>query len=210
MRRPYLALLLGAVFALSGCQGLIPGLDRPPPRLYELTPKSTFDKSLPRITSQIIVETPNASSGLTSSRIAVKERPVTLDYYAQSEWTDLAPNLVQTLMVESFENSKRALSVAREGSGLRSDYILQSDLREFQAELYRGPQPIVHIRINVKLIRMPSREIIANQSFEAEITSKSDTIDDVIETFDETLGKVLKQVVQWTVRRINREERGGR
>lgn len=199
-----LPLIAGVLIALAGCQSLIPGASKPPPRLYELTPKSSFNKSLPRISAQIIIETPTASSGLTSSRIAVKERPVTLDYYAQSEWTDIAPNLVQTLMVESFENSRRALSVAREGSGLRSDYILKPDLREFQAELFRGPTPVVNVRINVKLVRMPEREIVASRTFRAEVKSKSGNIDDVIEAFDEALGKVLKRIVEWTILNVNK------
>lgn len=210
MKTTLVALLAGATLSLGACQALIPGANRTPPRLYELTPKSTFDSSLPKITSQIIIETPTASSGLTTSRIAVKERAVTLDYYAQSEWTDLAPRLIQTLMVESFENSKRALSVAREGSGLRSDFILKPDLREFQAELYRGPEPVVHVRINVKLVRMPSREIIATATFETEQKAKSGEIDEIIQTYDEALGKVLKRIVGWTIRRVHAEERAGR
>lgn len=210
MSRRAVLLGLGATLALGACQSLIPGANRTPPRLYDLTPKSTFDKSLPRITSQIIIETPSASSGLTTSRIAVKERAVTLDYYALSEWTDVAPNLVQTLMVESFENSKRALSVAREGSGLRADFILKPEMREFQAELFRGPEPVINVRINVKLVRMPSREIIANATFQTEFKAKSGKIDDIVEAFDDALGKVLKRVVEWTVRRVSREERSGR
>ena len=203
--RPTL-LIFAAALALGACQSIVPGANRPPPRLYELTPKSTFDKSLPRIGAQIIVETPSASS---TSRIAVKERAVTLDYYAQSEWTDVAPNLVQTLLVESFENSKRALAVARDGSGLRADYILKPDLREFQAELYRGPQPSINVRINVKLVRMPSREIIASQTFQARITAKSGNLDDVIQAFDESLGKVLKRIVEWTIKEVRTEGRKG-
>ncbi len=210
MTRRAALLVLGTALLLSACQNLIPGANKAPPRLYELTPKSTFDGKLPRISAQIIIETPSASSGLTTSRIAVKERAVTLDYYAQSEWTDVAPNLVQTLMVESFENSKRALSVARDGSGLRSDYIIKADLREFQAELYRGPKPSVNVRINIKLVRMPERDIIASQTFQARVVASSGEIDDVIEAFDESLGKVLKRVVEWTILRVARDWRPSR
>jgi cholesterol transport system auxiliary component len=113
-------------------------------------------------------------------------------------------------MVESFENSKRALSVAREGSGLRSDFILKPELREFQAELYRGTQPVVHVRINVKLVRMPSREIIATETFDTEVTATGNDIDTVVLTFDDALGKVLKRIVTWTIQQVHREERAGR
>ena len=65
---PPAALALAAALAASACQGLIPGATRDPPRLYELTPKSTFDPTLPRVRSQLVVESPESASGLTTSR----------------------------------------------------------------------------------------------------------------------------------------------
>lgn len=202
------ALVLAAALAVSACQGLIPGATRDPPRLYELTPKSTFDPTLPRLRSQLVVETPEAASGLTTSRIAVKQRPTTLDYYARSEWTDLAPRLVQTKLIESFENSRKIVGVGREGAGLRSDYILKSELRHFEAQLYDAEKSLIRVVINVKLVRMPAREIVANRSFERTHTVESATIDGIIEGFDEALGGVLKRVVEWTIREMDARDRG--
>ena len=45
--------------------------------------------------------------------------------------------MVQTLMVESFDNFRCVVSVGRDTIGLRADYVLKSELREFQAE-YAG------------------------------------------------------------------------
>jgi cholesterol transport system auxiliary component len=202
------AAALTAAFAASACQGLIPGASRDPPRLYEVTPKSTFDPALPRVRSQLVVETPESAAGLQTSRIAVKQKPTTLDYYARSEWTDLAPRLVQTKLIESFENSGKIVSVGREGSGLRSDYILKSELRHFEAQLYDSEKPLIRVVVNVKLVRMPAREIVANRSFER--TQKVDVaeIDKLVEGFDEALGGVLKRVVEWTIREIDMRDRG--
>ncbi len=202
--------LLAISLALTGCQNLIPGADRPAPRLYELTPKSTFAADLPRISAQLIVETPEAAAGLQSSKIAVKQQATTLDYFARSEWSDLAPRLVQTKIVESFENSRRVVSVGREGSGLRSDYILKSELRHFEAQLFDTDQPLVHVTINVKLVKMPERDIIANRNFDRSSKAKSSSLEDVIEAFDEALGGALKRLVEWTVREIDARERGRR
>ncbi|HEY7608843.1 MAG TPA: ABC-type transport auxiliary lipoprotein family protein [Alphaproteobacteria bacterium] len=202
------ALALAAALAASACQSLIPGATRDPPRLYELTPKSTFDPALPRVRSQLVVETPEAASGLTTSRIAVKQRPTTLDYYARSEWTDVAPRLVQTKLIESFENSGKIVSVGREGSGLRSDYILKSELRHFEAQLYDSEKPLIRVVMNVKLVRMPAREIVANRSFERTHAVDTTGIDQLVEGFDEALGGVLKRVVEWTIREMDARDRG--
>ena len=202
------AAALCVAFAATACQGLIPGASRDPPRLYELTPKSTFDPALARVRSQLVVESPESASGLQTSRIAVKQRPTTLDYYARAEWTDLAPRLVQTKLIESFENSGKIVSVGREGSGLRSDYVLKSELRHFEAQLYETGKPLIRVVINVKLVKMPAREIIANRSFERTETVAAADIDKLVEGFDEALGGVLKRIVEWSIREMDMRDRG--
>jgi len=202
------AMALAAALAAGACQGLIPGATRDPPRLYELTPKSTFDPALPRVRSQLVVETPESASGLATSRIAVKQKPTTLDYYARAEWTDLAPRLIQTKLIESFENSGKIVSVGREGSGLRSDYILKSELRHFEAQLYDSKNPLIRVVINVKLVKMPQREIVANRPFERTKEVDAANIDQLVEGFDEALGGVLKRVVEWSIREMDARDRG--
>lgn len=214
MRRPLFpaslraAFALAAAFAASACQGLIPGASRDPPRLYDLTPKSTFDQSLPRIRSQLVVETPESAAGLQTSRIAVKQKATTLDYYARAEWTDLAPRLVQTKLIESFENTRKIVAVGREGSGLRSDYILKSELRAFEARLYDTDKPLVRVIIGVRLVKMPQREIIANSSFERTWPLEGADIDQIVEGFNEALGGAIKRVVEWTLREMDARDRG--
>ena len=107
--------------------------------------------------------------------------------------------MVQTLMIESFENSQRIISVGRESVGLRADFVLKSELREFQAEYFDGAPPQVRVVMNVKLVRMPERTIIGSESFERRIAATADRLDDVVEAFDGALGKVLRQMVEWTI-----------
>jgi cholesterol transport system auxiliary component len=171
-----------------------------PPQLYTLTPKSTFEPSLPRVEWQLVVERPVASAGINTQRIAVQRSPVTLDYFARASWTDQAPALVQTLLIESFENSGKIRAVTRESSQLRADYILQLELREFQAEYDKaGQPPQVHVRLNGKLIRMPDRTIIDNLTSDRIVRAEKSDMESVIVTFDETLGKVMKQIVEWAL-----------
>jgi len=201
--------LAAVAILVAGCSGLLPGSDRKPPQLYELTPKSTFAKDLPRIRAQLLVETPTASAGLRSSRIAIKLQPTTLDYFADSEWTDVATNLVQTLLIESFDNSGKIVGIAREGTGLRTDYLLKSDLREFQAELFKGRPASVHVRIRVRLVRWDNRDIVASEKFEASVALKDRNISSIVEGFDIALGRVLKKIVEWSLQRMHRHA-GGR
>ena len=191
------AALIVAALATASCA--LPGTGEPP-QLYTLTPKSTFDASLPRVDWQLVVERPVASAGINTQRIAVQRSPVTLDYFARASWTDQAPALVQTLLIESFENSGKIRAVTRESSQLRADYVLQIELREFQAEYDKpGQPPQAHVRLNGKLIRMPDRTIIANQTADRLVRAEKSDMENVVLAFDEALGKAMKQMVEWAL-----------
>ncbi|MDP7343523.1 MAG: ABC-type transport auxiliary lipoprotein family protein [Alphaproteobacteria bacterium] len=199
-----LAVLLVAAFALAGCtlEGMLSS-GAPAPSLYVLTPKSTFSGDLPNVDAQLVVEVPIASEGLNTHRIALRDSPLTLDFFANARWTERAPQMVQTLLVESFENTGKIVSVARQGVDLRADYALKTELREFQAEYSsRDEAPQVWVRLNAKLVRMPARIIVASQTFEARHAAAGSTMKDVVFAFDDSLNKVLKKSVVWTMNRL--------
>ena len=202
------ALAVAAIVLVAACSGaFLPG-QKPPPKLFDLTPKSTFDADLPRADWQLLVETPIAAAGINTTRIALKRSPTTLDYFAGAEWTDRGPALVQTLMIESFENTGKIISVGRETVALRSDFSLKLELREFQAEYYDETEvaPKVNVRINAKLVLMPDRIIMASETYGFEIQSDTNTLEDIVLAFNEALGKVLKRVVGWTLREATKVE----
>lgn len=201
------ACTVAALALLPACAGVLPG--GPPSDLYTLTPKSTFAEDLPRADWQLVVEEPLAAGGLDLDRIALRESPTELDYYAQARWTERAPRMVQTLLVESFENSGRIVAVGRQAIGLRSDFSLRSELREFQAEYMNGSPPQVRVRLNAKLIQQPQRAIIANENFEAVTQAEGATMAAIVWAFDRSLGKVLRDTVEWTLRTADRAADGG-
>ena len=196
-RRPVLVGLLGLLAA--GCTEILPG-QGPLPSLYTLTPKNSFSDNLPTVKVQLAIEEPIASGGIDTQKIALANHPLETQYYADARWTERAPQMVQTLMVESFENSHRIVAVGRQALSIRADYELKTDLREFQAEYFDGAKvPTAHVRINAKLVRYPKREIVASQTFEAKIPSASNDMLAIAAAFDEALGKVLRRLVEWTL-----------
>ena len=204
---------LAAILLLAGCTGLATLSDVTAPRdLYDLTPKSSFESGLPSVSAQLVVEEPTAAGGLNTDRIAVKPNPYEVQYFADSRWVDRAPLLVQTLLVESFENTGRVTSVGRQAIGLTSDYTVLTDLREFQARLGpRGADDLVaQVQLNMKIVKEPLGLIIASESFGAEARADSAAMLDVVEAFDEALGRSMKGAVEWAVRRIGENSAGSR
>ena len=196
---------LAAGAGLAGCGAARVLLLDEPARLFTLTPKSTFEGPLPTVGWQLLIETPVAANALDSVRIALYDNPFEIQYFAAIAWSARAPAMVQTLLVESFENSNRIVAVGRETVGLRANYVLKTELREFQAE-YAGPEdlgvrpPTVRVRINAKLVRVPERTIIGSLNFESLETAAGPMVDAVIPAFDEALGTVMGDIVEWTLR----------
>lgn len=197
-------LLAAAALPLSACGGLIP--QAPPSNIYNLSPKTTFPDSLPRVDWQLVVEEPYAAGGLDSHKIAIYTNPYEVKYYAEARWAERAPRMVQTLLVESFENTGKIVAVGRQSVGLRSDFNLKSDLREFQAVLRDGQtSPEVIVVLQVKLIAQPRQQIVASATFERRATAKSAGILNLVEAFDDALGKILRDTVAWAMTTAKKE-----
>ena len=193
-----MAVCAAAAASLAACQLLNAVTE--PIDLYTVTPKSTFDPDLPAVYWQLAVEAPAAAANLSTGRIAIALTPTSSDYYANAAWTDRAPLMVQTRIVDSFENTRKIVAVSRESIELRANYVLQPDLRNFEALYYYGMPPIVRVRIIAKLVRLPDRQIIGVASFERCVRARADKIPKVVEAFDQALGSVIKRLVSWTLR----------
>lgn len=198
--------ILPALFLVACSLPNLPGSGKPP-ELYDLTPKSTFSEDLPNVDWQLVVEVPTAPAGLDTNRIAVRETATKISYIKDVTWIDRVPSLVQTLLVESFENSGRIVAVGRESVGLRADYVLKLDVREFQLER-GGGKDRVKVRLSAKLVRMPERVIIGTMTAEHEVGIANSSIPTIVGGFDDALGKVLKKVVEWTLTLPSAEDSG--
>lgn len=205
IRTLFLTLSLALLGACTGLDTLRQASK--PNNLYLLTPKSTFSSSLPRVQKQIVVQEPTATAAVNTDQIAIQPTALQVQYLPQARWVDRAPLIVQALMVESFENSGKVAAVGRSTVGLRADYVIQPDLREFQglvvSETENGTSIRVEVRMNIKIIDEFEDKIIASSSFREYVVSASDQTDDLVEAFDIALGKTMRDAVEWSVRKIH-------
>ncbi|UUV08292.1 ABC-type transport auxiliary lipoprotein family protein [Ruegeria sp. YS9] len=206
MIKPAIAILTFAL--VGGCAGLGTLKQAAKPNdLYLLTPKSTFSSALPRIQKQIVVEEPTATAAVNTDQIAIQPTPFQVQYLPRARWVDRAPLIVQTLLIESFENSGKVAAVGRSTVGLRADYVIAPDLREFQgiviADPENGDKIRIEVRMNIKVIDEYDDKIIASNSFQENVVAASDQTSDLIKAFDLALGRAMRDSVEWSIRRIN-------
>jgi cholesterol transport system auxiliary component len=192
--------ILAGCLALGACAAALQFAAPEPPRLYELTPKSTFADDLPTVRSRLTVEVPTATAGLNSARIALRLTPTTLEYYAGASWIDVVPVMVQNLILESLDNTGKIDVLGREVVGVRADLALLIHVREFQAEYEGAGPPQVRVRLQARLIRLPRRTSLAATSEEFVARAAGTSLPAIVTAFDEAFGKALKRIVEWTLR----------
>jgi len=173
----------------------------PPPRQYTLSPVTGFPPGLRPVTWSLVVDEPTAPHQIDTSRIALMNGPFQVEYYADVEWTDNAPAMVQLLLIQSFQNTGRLPVVASTRQTLSTDFLLLSNLRKFQVERDASNVPQATVVLEPTLLRMPRREPVATARFEKTTPVAADSIDAVTTAFNTSLGEVIRQVVDWTLER---------
>lgn len=193
------AVLAGAsALTLAGCSDLI----GPPeaPKLYVLKPAMAPIAPGPKVTWALSIPIPDASASLDTRRIAILRPPASLDYYANAAWSDGLPTLIQTALLETFEKSERIDAVFRDSDAARMDYILQSDIGDFEAR-YDTPDgaPTAVVHIDVQLIDAVKRNIVAHLAVAEEMPAAANSVDAAVAAFDEALSRACAKIVGWTL-----------
>ena len=192
---------LGAVLLLSAgvaACGVIP--KREPTAIFEPTRASSApDPSWQQANWSLLVVKPAASAMLDNDRIAVRPAQGQITVYKASAWTDTAPDLVQAALVRRFEDSGKILSVARPGSGVRGDFQLQTELREFES-VYTSPgRPEVRVEIYAKLVKTGDGAVVAARVFRHTAEPSTEDVGSVADAFGVALSRATDDIVGWTL-----------
>jgi len=184
--------------ALTGCSA--GGLLAPsgaPPKIYTLSAPKEVASSAPQASWQLLIAMPAAVNNLNTTRIGIIPAPSRMDYYADVTWADRPPAMLQELLLQSFDRSGRIAAVQRQSGGLKSDFLLTTEIENFEVD-NAAAEPAAHIRVSARLVRSRDRAIIATRNFEATIPS-GNSFDGAIAAFDNGLQSMLPQFVDWTL-----------
>jgi cholesterol transport system auxiliary component len=195
------AVLVVATLACGGCGSLLDS-KLPVSTSYVLASAPAASTGVTRSDADLSIGRPDLAPGLDSERIAVlKGRQ--LDYYRGAQWGGRTTEVVQTLLVESFEDQQLFRSVTAEQSRVSSDYVLDVSVRDFQAEYAsENDAPTAHVTIMGRLIRVSDRQLV--QTFAATAGSKAsdNRMSEVAAAFESAAQKVVLELAQKTATAI--------
>jgi cholesterol transport system auxiliary component len=191
------AIVAGLASLCVGC-GSVLETDLPPSTNYVLTPAPASSTGVARSEADLSIGRPDLAPGLDSERIAVlKGRQ--LDYYRGVQWGGSMTEVVQTLLVDSFEDQQLFRSVTAEQSRVASEYVLDVSVRDFQAEYASdNDAPTAHVTILGRLIRVVDRQLVDTFSATAQSRASDNRMGAVAAAFETAAHKVVLELAQKT------------
>lgn len=191
------ALLLAVAIPLAACS-MVGGSKNV--TLYSPQLKIEPQANWPTVSWPLVVARPLASESLDSMHIAVRPQADTLQVYQGAVWSDAVPDLVQSELVRAFEDSGKIVAIGRQSTGVRGDFVLLTDIRQFES-VYRDPgqAPTVMVSIQAKLLAQPNTRVLATRRFDAEVPAASAEIPSVVAAFNAALTQVNGDIIGWTL-----------
>jgi cholesterol transport system auxiliary component len=201
-----------AAFALlsGGCSGSLLDTDLPAASIFVIAPAppATLQSNAATRAVDLSIGRPDVSPGLDTNRIAVlKGRQ--LDYYRGASWGGSTADIVQAFLVNSLEDQALFRSVTAEQARVAGDYVLDVEVRDFQAEYAKdGAPPIVRVRMIGRVIRIVDRGLVATVVAEAQSAASADRMHAVVAAFETGAQKVALDLAQKTAAAIAADEPG--
>jgi len=182
---------------LSGCAGGL--VKASPPDTYALSsaPEVTGQRSRNR---QILINEPTALKALDSEQIVIRPTPSSLQYLANSQWSDRLPKIVQDKLVQAFEDSGRVGGVGRPGDGLAIDFKILTAIRAFEIKADAGESAVVEL--SAKLLNDRNGVVLASTVFRATAPVAGSGNAAYVQSLDRAFEVVVRDLVNWTLSRI--------
>lgn len=195
--RPLMAMFLTALLSACGALSSLNGSGATL-AVYTLTPLAFADPTLGR-GAHLVVELPTASGALATDRILIKPTTIEAQYLPDGRWVEPVPILIQSLLVNSLQNSGHFRIASRDGAGLMPDLTLMTEVQLFQAgpATMDGPRQVIRIGLLLTLIRESDRSVLAVARFAGTATAATDATPDIVGAFESAMQDVLKQAFVW-------------
>lgn len=193
-RTTALAGFVATALTMAGCAVLGTGSQY---AVYAPSPQFAAPSEKGSVEWQLQVQEPYAGETIKAPNLLVMPTPAVYEIFPAARWRDPPPVLVGTLLLRTFEQSGRIVGVDRAASGVNTDYVLSSELRDFQIEIVGGA-PIAKVTLHARLLGFADNRIVAARTFEATSPAAAQDAASASMAIETALATLLPQVRDWT------------
>jgi cholesterol transport system auxiliary component len=156
---------------------------------------------------QVLVAEPSALQVHSTQQIIVKDTSGAISFLGGGQWSDNLPRLIQTRLINTFENSSQLRGVSRPSSGAVADVQLISELRSFEIST---PSNEAVVEISVKIVNDSNGRIVNGRIFKARTPAIAIDAANATRALDEALSVAMLDIVRWVSgNRLPRRDEGG-
>lgn len=164
----------------------------PAPATYDLSAPTSRIRGASGV--QVLVNEPAALQQLSTQQILVKDASGSVSFIGGGQWADNLPRLIQTRLINTFENASQLRGVSRPSSGAVADVQLISELRRFEIAT---PDNQAVAEISVKIVSDQNGRIVNGRIFRASIPASAVDAPNAARALDEALTVVMLDIVRW-------------
>lgn len=167
---------------------------------FDLSVTSTSVTQGPTLRSrQLLIADPTALKALDSENIVVRLSGSEMQYLAGSQWSDRLPRMVQSKLVEAFEDTGKLGGVGRPGQGLAIDYQVVTDIRAFEVDTTKN---VANIEISVKLLNDKNGTVRAQEVFRSSARINGSGNANLVKGIDSAFAGATRDIVAWTLKSL--------
>jgi cholesterol transport system auxiliary component len=164
----------------------------PAPITYDLSAPTSRIRGASGV--QVLVNEPAAIQTLATQQILVKDASGSISFIGGGQWADNLPRLIQTRLINTFENASQIRGVSRPSSGAVADVQLISELRSFEIAT---PSNEAVVEMSVKIVSDQTGRIANGRIFRARVPAAAVDAANAARALDEALSVVMLDVVRW-------------
>jgi len=150
---------------------------------------------------QILIPPPTALQALDSNQIVIRVSPSEIQYLGKSQWSDKLSKMVQSKLVEAFENTGKLGGVGVPGQGLAIDYQIVTDIRSFEINASGGHKTAI-VEISEKILNDRTGTVKAQNVFRKVVPVSGGSNPDFVRALDAAFAGVTGELVNWTLRSL--------
>jgi ABC-type uncharacterized transport system auxiliary subunit len=213
-------LLVSMVLMVSGCSGLLKS-EAPPVQVYVLRasapPARAAAEQAQALDSArtaaaepgssaapskaspptLQVPRPQADPGLATELITLVQSDHRMDRYAGVSWAGIVPDVVETLAIDTLRASGRWSAVHDAPSPFSADYLLQINIRRFEADYTGGGEaPKVYVTLDCTIARRVGRELLTSFVAEGVADADANRMSSVVAAFEKAANIALAAMAE--------------
>lgn len=190
--------LLATSLLLAGCSSLIGG-PRETPTIYAPEPARRVDPSWPAVDWSLALARSGEAQMEDGPRIVVSPVPGELQVYRGALWARTPAEMVQDAVLRTLEDSGKLPLVARQGSGLSTDYRLLLEVRAFRAEYAGSALPAAVVEVNATLLHLRDQSVAGSRNFRQSQPATGVAVAEVADAFSQALAGLSHDVAGWSL-----------